>query len=89
MKTLEEIKSELAELNIFISNADAKVRTGEMVALFQLDEQVAKLCEESVQLAPNEIAEVQPLLANLIKNLEQLSISIKEYQDKLNQEGKL
>lgn len=80
MRTLDDIKSELDTLNQFILDSDAKVRSGEMVTLFQLDDQVAKLCEDSVKLPTEEIEQIQPLLARLINNLEQLSLSIRDYQ---------
>ena len=82
MRTLEDIKAELDRLNQFILDSDAKVRSGEMVTLFQLDDQVAKLCEDSVKLPNEEIEQIQPLLARLINHLEQLSLSIRDYQMK-------
>ena len=82
MRTLEDIKAELDRLNQFILDSDAKVCSGEMVTLFQLDDQVAKLCEDSVKLPTEEIEQIQPLLARLINHLEQLSLSIRDYQMK-------
>ncbi len=71
----------MEKLKIFIQDADITVRGGTMVDLTGLDRDVATICTKAVALPPAEAHDLQPLMADLIGELERLSITLKDYRD--------
>ena len=59
------------------------VRGGDMVDLSGLDRDVATICNKAVALPPDQAREVQPLMAELIGSLEQLSAALVAYKEDL------
>jgi len=77
----EEIRTKMETLNDFILDAEAKVRGGAMADLSGLDKDVAVICTKAVTLPPSDARDIQPLMAELIGNLERLSTALKDYKD--------
>lgn len=77
----EEIQKRLRELNDFILESARTVQNGEMVCLGDLDGEVASICDSLVTLPPEEAAQIQPLMAEMIGNLERLGEALQNYEN--------
>lgn len=78
-----EIRQKMEQMNDFILDAETKLREGTMTDLTGLDKEVAVICTNAVALPPAEAHDLQPLMAELIGNLERLSMALKDYRDDL------
>lgn len=78
-----EIRAKMEKLTDFIREAEATVRGGKMVDLSGLDREVAVICNKAVALPPLEARDIQPIMAELIGNLEHLSSALKDYKEDL------
>jgi len=78
-----EILSKMETLNEFILKSEDTVRGGKMVDLSGLDKDVAVICTKAVSLPPEQARDVQPIMAELIGNLERLSLALKDYKENL------
>lgn len=78
-----EIRARMEKLTEFIIEAESDVRNGKIVDLSGLDREVAVICTKAVALPPNEARDIQPLMAELIGNLERLSTALKDYKEDL------
>lgn len=78
-----EIREKMENLKTFIQDAEASVRDGKMVDLSGLDKEVAALCQRAISLPPQEARDLQPLMAEMIGDLERLSIALKDFRDNL------
>ena len=76
-----EIRDKMEKLRDSISDAENSVRGGKMVDLTGLDKNVAVICTQAVALPPEDARDIQPLMAELIGNLERLSIALKDFKD--------
>lgn len=76
-----QIRNKMDKLKDYILDADASVRVGKMVDLTGLDKDVAVICTQALALPANEAHDLQPLMAELIGNLERLSGSLKDFKD--------
>ena len=82
MSEMEDIQARMRDICDFILSSAAQVDSGEMVNLAGLDDDVASLCERALALPPEEAAQVQPLMAEMISNLERLGQALRDYQDR-------
>ena len=89
MSSAQEISSQLKELVSFIENAHEQLSSGTVVDLSRLDDEVARICEETLQLSPEEANNVQPAMAEMISKLEALGVALKEFQDGLRNKNGL
>lgn len=78
-----EIRAKMEKLTEFIRDAEASVRSGKMVDLSGLDRDVAMICNKAIALPPVEARDLQPVMAELIGNLEHLSTALKDYKEDL------
>ena len=78
---LDEIRTKMEKLNDSILEAAPNVRGGKMADLSGLDKDVAIICTRAVTLPPADARDIQPLMAELIGNLERLSGALKDYKD--------
>ncbi len=76
-----QIRDKMEKLNDYISDADNSVRDGKMVDLSGLDKDVTVICTQAIALPANEAHDLQPVMAELIGNLERLSTSLKDFKD--------
>ena len=79
----DEIRSRMEKLNDFIQDSEATVRGGKMADLSGLDKDVAVICTKAIALPPSDARDIQPLMAELIGNLERLSTALKDYKEDL------
>lgn len=80
MNERDKIISELRSLTEFVIEADNQIRDGNMVDLSRLDEEVGNLCDRTVALSAEDAQEVQPVMAEMINQLESLSLALQEYK---------
>ncbi len=78
-----EIRARMEDLKRVIQAADHDVRTGKRVDLSGLDSKVALICTKAIALPPSDAMEIQPLMADLIGELEHLTQSLQDYRDTL------
>lgn len=83
----DQIVTKLEELTRYIENAQVKLQEGEVINLSHLDGEVAQLCEETLQLLPEEATRVQPVMSNMISRLEELGLALKDFQSNLKNKG--
>lgn len=78
-----ELRTKMEKLNDFIINAENSVRDGKMMDLGSLDKEIADLCMKAVSLPPAEAHALQPMMADMIGNLERLGTALKDFRDNL------
>ncbi|HPD82386.1 MAG: hypothetical protein R3D88_02295 [Alphaproteobacteria bacterium] len=83
MSKADAIVTKLEDLTRFIEEAQDKLREGEVLNLSHLDEEVARLCEETLTLPPQDAARVQPIMGTMISKLEELGMALKDFQTNL------
>lgn len=81
-QTRDQIEQRKRDITVFIEQSVQQVREGRMVTLHHLDDEVASLCDAAVTLPPVDAKHVQPLMAEMIGKLEQLSAALQDYQRK-------
>jgi hypothetical protein len=83
MSKTNEIINKLETLTNFIEEAQIKLQQGEIINLSHLDGEVAELCNEILQLPPQDATQVQPIMGNMISKLEELGLALKDFQSNL------
>lgn len=83
MSKSDEIIKKLNDITAFIEGAQQKLSEGEVINLTHLDGEVETLCQETLTLAPQEAAQVQPVMGNMISKLEELGLALKDFQSNL------
>ena len=78
-----ELRAKMEKLNSFIIDAEGSVRGGKMMNLGNLDKEIADLCMKAVSLPPAEARDLQPLMADMIGNLERLGEALKDFKENL------
>jgi hypothetical protein len=78
-----DLRAKMEKLNDFILDAEVNVRGGKMMDLGNLDRDIGDLCTRAVSLPPPEARDLQPLMAEMIGNLERLGIALKDFRDNL------
>jgi hypothetical protein len=76
-----DIRAKMEQLNTFILDADTSVQNGKLVDLRGLDRDIAVICKQATSLPPPDARDLQPVMAELIGNLERLSFSLKDFKD--------
>jgi hypothetical protein len=79
-QTREQIETRMRELTAFIAQSAQTVREGRLVTLHHLDDEVAALCDAAVALPPAEAKEIQPAMAGMIAQLEDLANALQDYR---------
>lgn len=80
IQTSEQIQTRMRELTDFISQSAQSVREGRMVTLHHLDDEVAALCDAALALPPAEAKQIQPSMAGMIAQLEDLARALEQYR---------
>jgi hypothetical protein len=80
MTELEDIRVRMQNICDFIASSITDVDAGLMVNLSGLDDNVAALCERTISLPPDEAQQIQPLMAEMINNLDRLGKALRDYQ---------
>ncbi len=78
-----QVRQSMEDLKTFIQDSDAKVRGGTMVDLSGLESKVTMICTKATSLPPKDAMDIQPLMADLIGELERLTISLRDFRDDL------
>lgn len=78
-----ELRTKMEKLNAYIIEAEASVLGGKMVDMGSLDKDIGILCNHVISLPPLEARDLQPLMADMIGNLERLGVSLKDFRDNL------
>ncbi len=84
---VQDIKTRMQELTSFVIQANNTINAGQMVDLQGLDDEVASLCDRTLALPPEQAAQIQPLMAEMISNLEELGRTLEMYQEKLRDQN--
>lgn len=83
MSEKDNIITRMRDICDFIDDAAARVDAGEMVNLAGLDDDVASLCERTVNLPADDAAQIQPFMADMIGKLDRLGNALKDYQSRV------
>jgi hypothetical protein len=81
--TPDMLRQKMEDLRDYIRDAEEKVSAGTMVNLQGLEKTVSEICRYATSLPPDQARDVQPLMAELIGELERLSIALKDYKNGL------
>ena len=79
----DDLRDRMERLRTMIEDAEISARNGTVADLAGLDRDVALVCTKTVALPPDQARELQPLMAELIGNLERLATALKDYRDGL------
>lgn len=83
MSDLDELQTRMRDVCDYIMSSTAQVEAGEMVNLSGLDDDVAALCERAIALPPQDATQIQPLMADMISQLELLGNALRDYQERV------
>lgn len=81
----DQIIARLTQTIDTINQAQNDVAAGKVKDLSFMDKDVAVICNDIMKLSPDEAAQVQPIMADMITRLEQLAGSLQAYKDQFNQ----
>lgn len=84
MSGVDDIHGKLSHMTSFIKEARENVLRGQQVNLSGMDGEVAALCERVVGLPPDEARQVQPIMAEMISELEALGAALEGFKDQMN-----
>ena len=88
MSDADNLITKLNELNDVILKALADVGNKKIANLSHIESAVNTACEEVLILEPKEAKKVQPLMAEMIGNLETLALSLENFQAELKEKLK-
>ncbi len=83
MSNSDSITNKLKEMSLFIDQAEAALKKGEVINLSHLDKEVEKLCEQALNLPPEDAKAIQPIMGEVISKLENLALSLQNFQSSL------
>lgn len=81
--TATDIADKMRKLSEFILDAEASVRSGKMVDITGIDKDINMICSRATSLPAAQAMEIQPLMAELISNLERLGMALKDFKENL------
>ena len=84
----DQIRDKLLKINDTIIESEYLAREGKMTNLGSTDRDVAALCQQCRSLPAEAAAEIQPLMAEMIGNLERLARTIEDYKDTVQKKKK-
>jgi len=79
--TKEQILKKMEEMVAAIDEAQHSVIAGIVKDLTSMDMEVARLCDAIIKLSPEEAAQVQPAMADMISRLETLEQSLQNFKN--------
>ncbi|GEM_PF-1939206 len=88
MSDADDLIAKLSELNDVILKALADVGNKKIANLSHIESAVNTACEEVLSLEPKEAKKAQPLMAEMIGNLETLALSLENFQAELKEKLK-
>lgn len=83
--TKEQILKKLEEIVVTINSAHDEIAAGVVKDLSSMDQEVSKICAEIVKLSPEDAAQVQPVMADMISRLEGLAQSLQDFKSQFKQ----
>lgn len=81
--TANDIADKMRKLSEFILDAESSVRSGKMVDITGIDKDINTICSRATSLPPAQALEIQPVMAELIGNLERLGMALKNFKENL------
>ncbi len=87
MSNPDQIIGRMNELTDFIKRAQEKLKNGDLVDLSHLDAEVSKLCDITLAMKQADAMKIQPAMADMITQLEQLGIQLKDFQNSFKPTG--
>jgi hypothetical protein len=83
--TKDQISQRLEDIVATINKAHDDVSAGIIQDLSFMDKDVASVCNDIVKLKPEEAAEIQPIMADMISRLEGLAQSLQSFKSQFDQ----
>lgn len=80
---VSELRQKMEDLRTLIQDADSKIRGGTMVNLSGLEANISTICTKATALKAQDAMDIQPLMAELIGELERLTISLQDFRDNI------
>ena len=87
MSQTAPIIKRINELTDFIGRAQDKLQQGEVSDVSHLDNEVKRLCDQTLSLKAADALQVQPSMGEMITKLEQFAQALKDFQTKFNPSG--
>ena len=81
----DQIVKRLENIVTTINQAQDNVAAGIVQDLSFMDKEVAQVCEDIVKLPPEDAAQVQPIMADMISRLEGLAQSLQSFKEQFEQ----
>lgn len=81
--TKDQIIQRLTQMTEAIDEAQNNVAAGIIKDLTHMDNEMAQVCDDIVKLPPEEAAQVQPVMADMISRLEALAQSLQSFKSQM------
>ena len=88
MSDYAQIVERLEKIQETLDLANADLQAGKVKPLTRIETDVAQICEEAVTLPPEDAKKIQPLLADMIGNLETFALTLKSFQTAMKEKVK-
>ena len=76
-----DLDKDLKQATDYVRDCQARIIKGDLMELQGLDKTVINMCDRIAELPDGEAKELEDKMAVLIKALEALAVTIKEYQE--------
>ncbi len=77
-----DLQSKMEKINMAILDAETALRSdGKVVNMSAVDREVSVICQTVVKLPPAQAREIQPLMAEMIGNLERFAMALRDFKD--------
>lgn len=81
--TKDQIIQRLTQMTETIDEAQNDVAAGIVKDLTHMDREMAQICDDIVKLSPEDAAQVQPIMADMISRLETLAGSLQSFKEQM------
>lgn len=79
--SLEDLSARVQRLNDFLTDAEIHISDGKVADLAGLDREVTAICSKASALSAEDALQFQPVMADLIGNLERLAFSLRDFTE--------
>lgn len=75
------------DIKEIIDNTSEGLKSGDVTDIAHIENMVASLCEETLNLPKKEAVKVQPIMGEIISKLDTLANDLKDFKSALQEDG--
>lgn len=87
IESAEDLEQKLQVQMDRIQDTITKIRQNELPDISDMDKEVSELCLKIIHSNEETVKNLEPKMVNMINMLDELAVEIKEYQDRIGENG--